>query len=92
MQLFDAHCHLDDEHFNEDREEVIKNNIDILITVGGQGKIIAQEAQKGCKNVKSFSTNSEAIEYLDSIIQPQDTILVKASNGMKFKEIVEHFQ
>ena len=73
-------------------EEVIKNNIDILITVGGQGKIIAQEAQKGCKNVKSFSTNSEAIEYLESIIQPQDTILVKASNGMKFKEIVEHFQ
>lgn len=73
-------------------EEVVKNNIDILITVGGQGKIIAQEAHKGCQNVNSFSTNAEAIEYLENIIQPQDTILVKASNGMKFKEIVEHFQ
>ena len=72
-------------------EEVVQNNIDILVTVGGQGKIIANEASKGCKNVNSFSTNSEAIEFLEKNIQPKDTILVKASNGMKFKEIVEHF-
>ena len=72
-------------------EEVINNNIDILVTVGGQGKLIANEASKKCENVKSFKTNAEAIEFLDKIIHPQDTVLVKASNGMKFKEIVEHF-
>ena len=24
MELFDSHCHLDDEKFNEDRDEIIK--------------------------------------------------------------------
>ena len=24
MELFDSHCHLDDEKFNEDREEVLE--------------------------------------------------------------------
>ena len=70
-------------------EEVIKNKIDILVTVGEQGKIIAQVAETECKTVKSFTNNQEAIEYLKQIIQEEDTILVKASNGMKFKEIVE---
>ena len=38
MQLFDSHCHLDDEKFNEDREELIKNiflsDVTNLITAG----------------------------------------------------------
>ncbi len=38
MELFDSHCHLDDEQFNEDREEVIKqiqsNKITKIISAG----------------------------------------------------------
>ncbi len=38
MKLFDSHCHLDDEKFNIDREELIeslfKEGIEKLITVG----------------------------------------------------------
>lgn len=38
MELFDSHCHLDDEKFNEDREDVISNifssNITKLISAG----------------------------------------------------------
>ena len=38
MELFDSHCHLDDEKFNEDREKVISNiflsNITKLISAG----------------------------------------------------------
>lgn len=70
-------------------EEVNNNNIDLLITVGELGKVIAKEATKKCPEVKSFDNNDDAISYLLSIIKQDDTILVKASNGMKFKEIVE---
>ncbi len=38
MQLFDSHCHLDDEKFNEDREEIIyqciKENNSKFVTIG----------------------------------------------------------
>lgn len=38
MELFDSHCHLDDEKFNEDRENIISNifssNISKLISAG----------------------------------------------------------
>ena len=70
-------------------EEVNNNRIDILITVGEMGKVIAAEASKKCSEVKSFVNNNDAINYLLSILKSDDTILVKASNGMKFKEIVE---
>lgn len=70
-------------------EEVIKNKIDILVTVGEQSRIIAEEANKNCQIVKSFTNNQQAIEYLKQIIMKDDTILIKASNGMKFKEIVD---
>ena len=38
MELFDSHCHLDDEKFNEDRNELIQNilpsNVKNFITAG----------------------------------------------------------
>ena len=38
MELFDSHCHLDDEKFNEDRQSLIKNifetGVTKLITAG----------------------------------------------------------
>jgi len=72
--------------------EAYKNEIDNLITVGENAKYIAEKAiSLGMKQEKVFicRTNEEAVEKVKSIIEAGNYILVKASFGMKFKEIVE---
>lgn len=71
--------------------EIVKNNIDILITVGNEAKNIAIQANTGLKpeNIFKFNTNEEAINLLKSMLQPEDAVLIKASNGMHFNKIVE---
>lgn len=72
-------------------EEVYKSKIDILITVGELAKYIAETAEKlGMKQDRIFvyDTKEDAIEKLKEIIETKDYILIKASNGMKFEEIV----
>ena len=61
------------------------NNIDMLITVGEEAKYIDEES-----NIEKyhFDNNEDAIKYIKSIINKGDNILIKASNGMKFIEIV----
>lgn len=74
-------------------KEVVKNNIDILITVGTLGKFIADEAQKlKMQEIYSFENNKECIAKLNAIIKKNDTILVKASKGMWFGEIVHKIE
>lgn len=72
--------------------EVSKNKIDILITVGDNSRDISSSA-KNCgmqkDNIFNFSNNIEAINKIKNIMRENDIILVKASNGMKFKEIVD---
>ncbi len=71
---------------------IIKNNIDILITIGDFAKYINEEAiVLGFKkeNNYHFNDKSGAIELINSIKKPGDNYLIKASNSMKFKEIVE---
>ena len=72
-------------------EEVYKNKIDILFTVGERAKYIANKAKElGMHEDKIFvfDTKEEADKKLESIIEKDDYILVKASNSMKFDEIV----
>ncbi len=70
--------------------EVFKNNIDILITVGELSKNIAKTAkEKGLKEVYECDNNKEAAQILNAKIQKDDLILLKASNGMKFGEIFD---
>ena len=70
--------------------EVAKNNIDILVTVGELSKDIAKIAREnGLKEVYECDNNKDAAEILNSKIQKDDLILLKASNGMKFGEIFE---
>ncbi len=76
-------------------EEVYKNKIDILVTVGNASKYIANKAENlGMEKTKIFvyDTKEEAIEMLKSIIKKDDYILVKASNNMKFDEIVKSLE
>ena len=67
-------------------EEVNKNNIDILITVGKEARNIAKVAKT--KTIECNS-NEEAILEINKIKQENDCILLKASNGMNFGEILE---
>lgn len=75
--------------------EVAKNRIDILITVGEESKNIVKQAMlDGMKKEQIYEL--EDIEEATKIIKEQskkgDAILVKASNGMNFKKIVENIK
>ena len=70
--------------------EVAKNKIDILITVGKEAENIARVAKNnGTEDVYTFDNNKDATEKLKKIIAVDDVALIKASNSMNFKEIVE---
>jgi len=66
-------------------EELQRLDIDIVITIGTEANYIAEKAVS--KKVYSFQTKEEAIQKLKEMIQKGDTLLLKASNGMKFNEI-----
>lgn len=71
---------------------VAENKIDKLITVGEQAKNIANIALKfGMEksDVLVCEKNEEAIEFVKSIVEDNDIYLIKASNGMNFKQIFE---
>jgi len=73
-------------------EEIVKNKIDILITVGKESKYIQEKAIKQGimkENTYNFDTNEAAIQQLNKTLKPDDAILIKASNAMNFYEIVE---
>jgi len=69
-------------------EEVLKNRIDILITVGKESENISKIA-KGKVNTIECKNNEEASKELLKIIEKNDVILFKASNGMHFGEIID---
>lgn len=72
---------------------VVKNEkIDILVTVGDDAAYInegAIEAGYNKENSYHFKDNKTAIEFINTIKKQEDNILVKASNSMNFKEIVD---
>lgn len=70
-------------------EEVIKNNIDILITVGKESKYISEIAKQKINKIIECNSNEEAIMQINKIKRENDYILLKASNGMKLYEIAE---
>lgn len=57
MKLFDSHCHLNDEKFDESREELIpdlfKSGIDMLITAGYS----VDSSKKALDIAKNYSRN-----------------------------------
>ncbi len=68
-------------------KEVSKNNIDVLICIGKEAKAIAKEAK--VEKIKYYETTKDALDFIKQTIQPEDIVLFKASNGMKFYEMVE---
>jgi UDP-N-acetylmuramoyl-tripeptide--D-alanyl-D-alanine ligase len=72
-------------------EEVAKNNIDILICSGENSKNIikkAIEAGMNKENIYYFENKNQIVEKLKKILIKGDVVLIKASNGMKYFEIV----
>ena len=71
---------------------VYEEKIDVLITVGNDAKYINEEAiNEGFDARKSyhFDNNNDAINLLKEILENGDDVLVKASNSLNFKDIVE---
>ena len=62
------------------------------VVIGENAKYIAEEASKLGMNdekIKYFSNKEEVIPELKKIIDSQDILLFKASNGMRFFDLVE---
>lgn len=72
-------------------EYILNHRIDVLITVGKDSKYIAKKAT-GIKEVYTYLDIKAAYTKLQNILKPKDVILVKASNGMHFIDIVNQLQ
>ncbi len=73
-------------------EEVVKNKINLLITIGEFSQKIANRAKElGMeeKNITILQTNQQAISLLHKILQPEDVVLLKASNAMNLTQIAK---
>ena len=75
--------------------EYTKNKVDYLVCVGN----LAEQIYKGANANKSENMTSlylqdkeDVYKHLKEIIKPQDTILLKASHGMGFADIVSWFE
>ena len=67
-----------------------KSGVDVIICVGTlSDKIFMGATMSTDKQVELFHDNEECIDALPDILEPGDSILVKASNAMHFSEIVD---
>lgn len=76
--------------------------VDLLLTVGELGKEIAAGAREagtrkvskdaGKLNIHAYDTKEQLFKDLPGLLEAGDTVLIKASNGMGFSEIVEKLQ
>ncbi len=73
-------------------KSVKKIGVDMLLTVGIRGKLIAEAAIKegmSEKSVFQFTDIYEASEFLEAKIQKGDLILVKGSQGVRLEKVVK---
>ena len=72
--------------------EVVKNKIDVLVTVGEYARYINDKAISvgfNKNNSYHFNSNVECIDFLKGFLKREDTVLFKGSNGMKLYEIID---
>ncbi len=71
---------------------IVNEDIDILITVGNYTKLINDRAIElgfNFQNSYHCNSNDEAIALINKLKTPDDKILIKASQALNFKEIVQ---
>lgn len=78
-------------HFEIGRHAATKK-IDLLICIGNLSKETAKGASDSSTLVYHFDTKADFFSEADTLLQKEDTILIKASHGMEFPEIVEKLQ
>lgn len=66
--------------------------IRVLITIGELSQNMAYAAEKTTLEVHSFSSKQDFFQNIKNMLHPGDTILVKASHGMGFAEIVKKLE
>ncbi|HZJ82352.1 MAG TPA: UDP-N-acetylmuramoyl-tripeptide--D-alanyl-D-alanine ligase [Clostridia bacterium] len=74
---------------------VVNNQIDILITLGNESRLIGEGAKISGMDTECIihkESNKDVIELLDTILNQDDIILVKGSRGMKMEEIVDYLK
>ena len=84
--------HIAEEAHREVGREVANADFDFLLTFGTLARFIADGARGAgleAERVMSFDTHEETAEALKKIIQSGDTVLFKASRGMKLEKILE---
>jgi UDP-N-acetylmuramoyl-tripeptide--D-alanyl-D-alanine ligase len=78
-------------HAHKEGGRLVKDSADIVLTVGVRArdfKDSAIEAGMSKKSAFSFSTSSEAGEFLEKFINEGDVILVKGSQSMRMEKAV----
>jgi UDP-N-acetylmuramoyl-tripeptide--D-alanyl-D-alanine ligase len=71
---------------------VHESGIELLVTVGGSARDIADGALKSGmspKDIHSFESMDEAEELVRSCLKPHDWILVKGSRAARMEQLVE---
>ncbi len=72
--------------------------VDVLICVGAlsfhmhQGAIDASKASPSLNHIFYFETRDDMLSNIDHILKEQDTVLIKASHGMKFEDVVKYLE
>lgn len=79
-------------HYETGRHAAQKHT-DLIIACGELSANTAEGAKKaGCSNAAYFKTKAELFAKLSQLIREGDAVLVKASHGMHFEEIVEELK
>ena len=66
--------------------------IDVVICIGKLSEEIVRGAREGSAEVHHYDTKEAFFNDMGNVLKEHDTILVKASHGMGFSEIVERLQ
>ena len=73
-------------------QHAAEKGIDLLICIGALSKNTAEGAINNKCSVLHFERKADFLTQADTLLNKGDTILVKASHGMEFPEIVEKLQ
>lgn len=69
-----------------------RQNVNALVTVGELAALAAEEAAALGVETHACQTNQEAAGWMNKLAQSGDAVLVKASNGMHFEEILAAYK
>lgn len=73
-------------------EHAAQKNIDLVICIGALSANTARGAESSGAKVLFFENKADFLAQANDVLHKGDSVLVKASNGMAFSEIVENLK